>query len=201
MAKDKSKENSQIPSDAPKGVDTSTGEMKDPPITPPPSAPKVDKVELLNKIVAKDIVGKKELKMTKEGPGSEPRRLYTVYGTANGFEQGNSSYGEWTAFTGFFEAIRYKDGQKFRAPKCFLQGAAEGLLLAAIVEAKKNDADSSLQFAFVIGVKQSSRWLETDQGSSYEYTVESMIETKQDDPLAALRGTVMAQLPAPEPAA
>lgn len=191
------------PTAAKTGLDMETGELKEPKKTEPPKAVKA---EFAKKIVAKVLVERKDLRYTRvEIDGKEstdekdypPRALYRVYGTAQGTETGESQYGVWTCFTGSFEAIRFKDHKRYRSNKVFLQDPAEGLLVEALRNAKLQDSSASVRFGFDIGVKVSSRWLTTDEGNSYEYTIESVFDTEEADPLAQLRGAAMAALPAP----
>lgn len=177
---------------------TETGETSAP--------PQIERIELIGKIVAKDIVSKKELKYKRiEGKDDETdypsRDLYRVFGTAEGTTSGESSYGTWTAFLGSFEVIRFSDRKQYRSAKLFLQGAAEPLLINALAQARKVDPNAKVVFCFDIGVKVSARWLETEEGNSYEYTVASVFKTETADPLAALRGSAMQALPAPVTAA
>lgn len=182
------------------------------PVDPSPEPIRVqaeDKpIEILNKIVAKDIVKRsamnyhKEVKKDDQGNETirvvdpEPRSLYRVFGTARDVKHGDSQYGEWTAFIGSFEAIRFADRQRFQAPQCFLQGASEGLLLDALLAARKEDASATVMFAFDIGVKPSQKWVTEDKGNAYEYTVRTVLKTQQHDPLKEIRDLAMQTLPA-----
>jgi hypothetical protein len=183
----------------------------DKPVDPSPDPIRVkpeDKpVEILNKIVAKDIVKRsmmvyqKEVKVDAEGHETvkvinpAPRALYRVFGTARDVKHGDSQFGEWTAFIGSFEAIRFSDRQRFQAPNCFLQGASEGLLLDALLAARKQDSSATVMFAFDIGVKPSDKWVAEDKGNSYEYTVRTVLKTEQHDPLKEIRALAMDTLP------
>jgi hypothetical protein len=187
-----------------------------------PAQPVEDNVEILNKIVAKDIVPKSALTYRKqvrkdanghalknadgtelmEVVNPEPRLLYRIFGTVRDVQHGDSTYGQWTAFVGGFEAIRLSDRARFQAPKAFLQGASEGLLLDAFKALVAKDPAASLSFAFDIGVKASDRWISEDKGNSYEYTVKTVFNTNKHDPLKELREAAMRSLPAlPAPAA
>lgn len=156
-------------------------------------------VEILNKIVAKNIVKRSQLNYRKDGDGKveneEPRLLYRIFGIAREVRHGDSNYGQWTAFIGSFEAVRFSDHQRFQAPQCFLQGASEGLLLDALKSAQKDDPTAVLGFSFDIGVKPSDKWITEDKGNSYEYTVKTVLKTQQHDPLKELRELVMPSLP------
>lgn len=172
-------------------------------------------IELLNKIVAKNIVKRSQLNYRKEprkdaagnvikdAEGNalevivdpEPRLLYRIFGTASEIRHGDSSFGPWTSFKGNFEAHRFSDGKRFRAPECFLNGAAEGLLEDALVALHKTDPAGTLSFCFDIGVKPSNKWESEGKGNSYEYTVTSIIESTQHDPLKELRERAMKNMP------
>lgn len=156
-------------------------------------------VELLSKIVAKNLVKRSALNYKKDDEGNvingEPRLLYRIFGTARTIRRGESTYGAWTAFEGSFEAVRFSDHQRFQAPECFLQGAAEGLLEDALITLQKEDPTGTLQFAFDIGVKPSPKWEAEDKGNSYEYTVKTVFESAQHDPLKELREKAMKSLP------
>lgn len=196
MASSKKTEHSgSAPNGAAASVNTETGETAAPPPNAPPEMVR-DQVELLKKLVAKDIVTKKDLKYTKEG--GEPRSLYTVFGVVSGTESGESNYGDWLCFKGSFEAVRTKDRQRFASDKLFLQDPAQGMLLSQFANMKKDDSGATLGFSFEIGVKPSQRFLETEEGNSYEYTVKSVFKAKSHDPLAALRDQVMPVLPPAE---
>jgi hypothetical protein len=182
------------------------------PLDPSPDPVRVraeDKpVEILGKIVAKEIVKRSMLNYRKEtdtdSKGNEtvrvvdpePRSLYRIFGVARDVKHGDSQYGEWTAFLGSFEAIRFSDRQRFQAPQCFLQGASEGLLLDALLSARKSDSSATVMFAFDIGVKPSQKWVAEDKGNSYEYTVRTVLSTQQHDPLKEIRDLASTTLPA-----
>jgi hypothetical protein len=179
------------------------------PVDPSPDPIRVqaeDKpVEILSKIVAKDIVKRSQMNYRKDDDGkvenSAPRSLYRVFGVTRGSKTGDSQYGTWLAFIGSFEAIRFSDRQRFQAPLCFLQGASEGLLLDALIATQKNDPTNTVMFAFDIGVKPSDKWVTEDKGNSYEYTVRTVLKTQQHDPLKEIRELSTHTLPALPPPA
>jgi hypothetical protein len=173
----------------------------------------IDQVYLPKKIVAKDIVGRAGLKMKKtartvkntdgtetiEWDVSPPREIYTVFGTASGTESGTTAYGEWTGFTGTFEAVRTEDGARFRSNRLILQEPAQSLLVQAVADVKKRDSSGSVNFAFEIGIRTSQRWVDTNEGNSYEYTIKSVFNVQQHDPLAHMRHSLRHLLPAAKP--
>lgn len=202
------------------GYDMNTGEVSTPPVAtvsaasngaaPEPEAPpQMEQVHLPKKIVAKDIVGRAGLKCTKkaiidpkdpskvEWEISPPRMIYTIFGTANGTRSGESTFGPWTSFTGEFEAVRSSDHARFKSTEAILQEPAQGLLFDALARIKKADASGSVQFAFDVGVRTSQKWVDTDEGTSYEYTIASRINFSKHDPLASLRAAIMPGLAPP----
>lgn len=171
-------------------------------------------VELLKKLVAKDIVKRSQLVYQKDDNGAvihpEPRALYRVFGQLRDTKSGMSNYGEWTAFVGSFEAIRHMDHQRFQSATLHLQNPAEGLLLdhfhklrkEALEEAKKTNPDAKASdypvtviFAFDIGCRPSPKWVAENVGNSYEYTVRTVFESDTTDPLTALRSQATKSLP------
>lgn len=205
MSKD-NKRNSSASSESSQGPAIDPTETVTPP-GPEDSAPPSGNpggVELVGKIVAKNLIKRSLMNYRKDDDGKvvdpAPRALYRIFGTARDVKHGDSQYGQWTAFIGSFEAVRFSDHTRFQAPQAFLQGASEGLLLDALLELKKKDPAGTLSFAFDIGVKPSEKWVATDKGNSYEYTVKTVFESQQHDPLKELRERAMKtlpQLPAP----
>jgi hypothetical protein len=95
--------------------------------------------------------------------------------------------------------VRSEDGVRFRSNVLILQDPAEGLLLAALQDAKTRDKDASLSFAFNVGLRTSQRWADSNEGNSYEYTVDSVINVERTDPLAHLRHSLASVLPKAAP--
>lgn len=111
--------------------------------------------------------------------------IMRVFGIASGIVTGQSSFGDWLAFSGDFGGINLITGEAFRAPKAFIPQPAQGLLEAALT---KSD---NVEFAFEIGVKPSKK------GSmGYEYTVRPIKEATDSDAFAALADMARADLPA-----
>jgi hypothetical protein len=200
-------------SEGPK-VDTETGEISGKGFEAPPTHV-IETVALPNKIVAKEIILRKDLKggktwvpgrdkkgeLLNDGSGEwvldPPRKLYTVFGTASGTRTGSSTYGDWILFTGNFEAVRESDGKRFKSAELVLQGAAETLLLDALQSIKTDDKNASVNFAFNVGLKTSQRWADSGEGTTYEYTMESVINVERSDPLAHMRQALSGILPKP----
>lgn len=180
------------PADAPTAqpqVDLDTGEV---------SGIQVGEVKMLKKLVAKDIVGRAKLiyrktfapedKDQKNPLPMEPRQLYVVFGQARDTKTGESDFGPFVAFLGAFEAIDLATGERYVSDKLFLQNPAEGLLAEQL--ARRDDKTSAVQFSFEIGVKPSQKWIDTDAGNSYEFTVKAHFKLDKADPLAEMRRMV-----------
>jgi hypothetical protein len=202
-------------------VDASTGEMRGDNAPPVDEVVDTDVVALPKKIVAKEIIGRAQLKCSKkfiaekdkEGNAifdsegapkgiwdvTPPTALYTVFGTASGTETGETQFGDWTGFEGTFEAVRASDGKRFRSNRLILQEPAQGLLLNALTEVKRRDPSGSVNFAFNVGKRTSQRWVDTNDGNSYEYTIESVINVVKHDPLAHMRKALSGILPKAPP--
>jgi hypothetical protein len=161
-------------------------------------------VKLLKKLVAKDIVGRAGLIYRKEFANEddktanrhkpmEPRQLYVVFGQARSTKTGESDYGPWVAFLGTFEAVDLKTGDRYVSDKLHLQDPAEGLLLDQL--ARRADTSDSIQFLFEVGVKPSQKWIDTDNGNSYEFTIKTHFKLDKADPLAAMRQLASSVIP------
>ena len=135
---------------------------------------------LIKKISAKTVVG------TVTAP-EKATPLYTVMGIANGIKSGQSTYGEWIALTGQFEAMNLETGESVAAPQCFLPDPLQGMIVAKIRTPDDNGVTPSVRFAVEIGIKPAKSTL------GYEYTVRELVDAQENDPLADLRKA----LPAP----
>jgi hypothetical protein len=163
----------------------------------------VGEVKLLKKLVAKDIVGRARLIYRKQfAPDDKeqknplpmlPRQLYIVFGQARSTKTGESDYGPWVAFLGSFEAVDLETGERSVSDKLHLQDPAEGLLLDQLSR-RSNTADS-VQFLFEVGVKPSQKWMDTDAGNSYEFTVKTHFKMDKADPLASMRQLAASVMP------
>lgn len=107
--------------------------------------------------------------------------LYTVMGIANGIRTGNSTYGEWLALTGQFEAMNLETGEAFVAPQCFLPEPLNGLIAAKVRTPDENGKPVSVRFAVEVGLKPAKSTF------GYEYTVRELVDASENDPLADLR--------------
>lgn len=201
-------------------VDTTTGQISGAGFEEQ-AVPTVDVVHMPKKITPKDIVGRMSLKMGKkwkpeqDAQGAQkfdaqgaplgvweldpPKKLYIIFGTTSGTRTGTSNYGDWISFTGTFEAVREADGARFASNEAILQEPAQTLLMQQLGAVKARDASGSVGFSFEIGVRTSQRWVDTNEGNSYEYTVTSIFNVSKHDPLAHMRQALLPHLPRPKP--
>jgi len=139
---------------------------------------------LLKKITPVTVLDEKVAKLTpKEGePAAE---LYTVFGIANGTKSGHTQFGDWTALTGMFEAVRKSDGERFQSAVCFVPGAAGDILIGGLKANREKDPEASIHFAITVAVKYMER---RDGTAGYEYVTNEVVKVAQADVLADLRG-------------
>lgn len=154
-------------------------------------------VHLPKKLVAKEIVGRGRLiyrkKFIKDAEGKEteafepllPEPLYVVFGQARDTKTGESDYGPWVAFLGHFEAIDLQTGERYVSTVLHLQDPAEGLLIDQL--SRRKEASDTVGFMFEVGKKPSQKWMDTDNGNSYEFTVKTHFQIDKVDPLAEMR--------------
>ena len=152
--------------------------------------PPLGKASIEKKLTTKIVMGKK---INGGDVEKGPVQLYSIIGVCTGYKTGESQYGGWVGFTGIFESTRFADGARFTAPVAFIPEPASSMMLSGIDRALKaggENADVSLRFAFIIGVKPS------DKAAGFEYTVEPVMQASQNDALAELRSLVAPRLPA-----
>lgn len=146
---------------------------------------------LIRKISSKTVLGGVPEVPTKATP------LYTVIGVATGVRTGASSYGEFTALKGQFEATNLATGEQVTAPQCFLPEPLNGMIAAqlAMVDDDGNPLAKTARFAVEVGV------IPAKTATGYEYTARELVDTTENDPLADLRKALPAPakkaLPAP----
>ena len=142
-------------------------------------------LNIVSKLSAKKVCG-------KVPKPDDKMPLLQVFGIATGIKTGESNFGPWTALTGAFRATRLKDGEQFQSGVCFLPKMGTELIAPML----KKEGVEGLEFAFNIGV------IPSDNAIGYEYYVEPMLESKENDPLELLAKRVaQAALPAPKRAA
>lgn len=158
-----------------------------------------------------------ENKISMKSIGAQPKTGQTIvdgpvahiYGSARNYLVGTSTYGEFTKFRGDFEAVNLATGESYRSQNLLLPDIAAGLLVSALhaagakhgttktattPENPGEPATAPVEFAIEIGVRKTAS--DKPGGRGYEFTLRPLVETRDSDPLAALRKHVKA-LPAP----
>lgn len=173
-------------------------------------------MNILNKITMKAIGA-------QPAPHSitEPKALAHLYGKANGFKTGSTTYGFYDKFNGEFEAVNLETGEVFVGSSLLCPPIMENLIKQALVSAgaeggkignkaahekdiEGKDTESPVLFAFEVGVKPTAKKEgQRETGSGYEYTVKLLTESRRSDALSELRAVsakARNALPAPAPA-
>jgi len=144
-------------------------------------------MKYLKKLSVKTVCGK--LDFGKDAKDGAEISLMHVFGQAQGVKAGTSSFGEWEALTGNFEAVNLADGEAYRAATLFLPDLAHDPLVMAM----KANPDSPIDFAIEITAKKDSA-----VAVGYTYGMKTLIEAETADPLKALREKAAKQLAAPK---
>ena len=164
-----------------------------------------------NKISLKSIgVQPKTGQPITEGPVAH------IYGSARNYLVGTSTYGEFVKFRGDFEATNLATGESYRSANLLLPDIASTLLITALhaagakhgtvktattAENPGEPATAPVEFAIEIGIRKTKN--DKPGGAGYEFTLRPLIETRDSDPIAALRkhvkehGNDKKSLPAP----
>jgi len=99
--------------------------------------------------------------------------LYSVIGLAINVQTGTTSFGEWTALVGEFEA--WNDKMRVRSNKLFLPEVASIPITLALA---KGD---SVEFGIIVSK------IEAENAVGFEYTVKNIIPSKQNSALNDLK--------------
>ena len=141
----------------------------------------MSKVTIVSKLSVKKICGK-----IKKPEGKV--MLMQVFGIATGTKSDESNFGPWTALLGQFRAVNLESGELFQSGVCFLPNTGLNLITPLL----KKDGTDGIEFALNIGV------IPAENSVGYEYYVEPVIESQENDPLEILSKKVnQAALPSP----
>lgn len=147
----------------------------------------------VKKLSAKTIYGSIDLKKLLAAP-DETLTLFTVLGCAVGSKTGQSSYGEWTALLGQFEATHAETGEVSSGANLFLPDVA----LTPILVALSQEGTRGVEFA----IRISAKFVDAAKtgkagGVPYEYTWEPLLPPDANDPVTRIKARLLA-LNAPE---
>lgn len=133
---------------------------------------------LISKISTATVCGKIKVKELAER--KTPLKLMRVYGIAKKIITGNTTFGDWMGFVGSFEAVNLATGESFASGKCFLPVNITNMLAGQFVEKVE-----TVRFGYEI----SARFNEANQ-CKYEYLVEELLKTAEENPIEQLRKEV-----------
>jgi hypothetical protein len=144
----------------------------------------------IKKLSIKTVYGVIDVKKLLAAPG-EKLDCMQVIGNVVSLKAGSSSYGEWTACEGMFEATNCETGEVSHASVLFLPDVALIPLRVALAQ----EGTRGVEFAIKIGVKYVND--AKPGGSVYEYTWEPLLPPDANDPITRIKAK-LAALPAPE---
>lgn len=133
-----------------------------------------------------------------------PKALVHIFGKANGYKTGSTTYGLYDKFHGEFEAVDLATGEIYVAQNLLCPPIIESLLKEALksagaeggkvgnkaaheIDTEGKDTLSPILFAFEIGVKPTVKRDGPERGNGYEYTVKSLTPSKRSDALESMR--------------
>lgn len=167
------------------------------------SAVRTAAIPMLKKITPKTVCDKLYgpgflLKLGETRP-VQARVLYDVFGVVNGVKQGETEKGTWVKFLGRFRAVG-PEGEIVAESGAMHIPVFEDMLHAAINEAKEHDPRARVEIAFRVGIVTAASGKPSATG--YEFDVQKLVDTKQDDdPIVRLMNEAAAAnkpaLPAP----
>lgn len=122
----------------------------------------------------------------------EARVLYDLYGIISRYKTGNSTLGAWLRFTGQFEAVT-PDGEVFSSSGAHIP-VLEDLLHSQLLMAQQADPKATLQVAIRVGIKAAPKGKPSATG--YEFDVQPLMQSSENNPVALLRAQVEKDMPA-----
>lgn len=134
---------------------------------------------LVSKLSTATVYGKVNVKELIKTP-NETIKIMRIYGIAKRIITGSTNFGDWTGFSGSFEAVNITTGEMFASGKCFLPVNVSNMLSGQFVK----DVET-VRFGFEISAKYNEK-----NACKYEYLVSSLIKPQEDNPIALLRGEV-----------
>lgn len=140
---------------------------------------------ILRKMRAVDVMGKAVKFFIPQEEGGMIK-LYTIYGKARSVRGGTSTYGEFYALKGMFQAVRDSDEQEFISAECFLPEPVHDHVVNHFLAAKEKGKDADmLEFAFEVHLKESKMPI------GYEYVTVPIVQPSATDDLADLRSKAL----------
>lgn len=124
--------------------------------------------------------------VTRSVQVAKAQDLAVIYGRARTHRTGNTTYGQFVEYIGSFEARRIKDGEIFQSTRIIFPPIAADIADEAYVNAKREDQDAEVDFAFVVGVEPDTKGTE-----GYKFSCKPIATgANTADPLADLRSSL-----------
>jgi hypothetical protein len=144
-------------------------------------------VAQVKKLSVATVHGKINLeKLIEANKRGETMPIMRVVGAAVSVKSGVSSYGDWNALSGTFQATDAETGEISEASMMFLPDVA----LTPILVALSNPACKGVEFAIQIDAKYAENT--KAGGVPYEYTFHSLLPTDENDPITRLNQRLLA---------
>lgn len=149
----------------------------------------------VKKLSVATVFGKIDLEALIKAP-DQTIAIMRVIGRAVGVKEGMSSYGDWKALQGQFQAVNAATGEVFEAATLFLPDVAMTPLLVALSAPESR----GVEFALALSVKYVKNG--KPGGVPYEYTWEPLLPPDASDPIARITARLqeLGKLPAPDAA-
>jgi hypothetical protein len=149
------------------------------------------KIEALRKLTLKGVAGKVNLEKLIKAEDKH-LDLAKIWGTARRakaetFQMPDGKVSNYLRFIGRFQGINLETGEIFESGACILPGIAQDLLAGEL----EGDGNKEVMFGFLIGVNYVP-----DASVPFEYTVTSLIELTEDDPMLRIAGALGINMPA-----
>ena len=122
----------------------------------------------------------------------QTRDIALIVGTARSSEVGTTTYGDYTQYEGVFEATRLADGQTISAGRVIFPPPTDDVVNNIFHNAKSQDANAEVSFAFIIGTEAYKRGDE----DKYKYTCKPLTLAGMEtiDPLASIKAALGDQI-------
>lgn len=134
----------------------------------------------VKKLSVATVFGKIDLKaVIKADEAGKALPLMRVIGSAVAVKEGMSSYGEWKALQGQFQATNLETGEVFEAATLFLPDVALTPILVSLSQPNAR----GVEFAIEVSAKYAK---DSKGGVPYEYTWAPLLPPDQNDPIARL---------------
>ena len=135
------------------------------------------KPKIVRKISAKTVCGSIDVRKLE---GDKAKPLFRIFGIVRGLKAGETDRGQFIALKGQFQARNENTMDMYVSSVCYLPRPATEMIEGAFQEG------GELRFGFLISAVYNS-----DSVTNYEYVVEPLLETEQNDIMKQLESEVL----------